>query len=392
MAHKIERAVLAQRIRELDGLTNDERSALLELLNTEKRYGLVWENKPEDVEERLRESLPVLKEVKEKALTQGGADAPNHIIIEGDNLEALTALTYTHEGKIDVIYIDPPYNTGKEKEFKFNDNYIIKDGINWGFKHTYWLQFMAKRLKIAKRLLSNQGVLISHIDEHEFDAMNMLLREIFGENNSLGQIVWNKLNPKGETTSVAVMHEYLLVFAKNKEYLSTIPNALTRTKPNAKAILNKANSLFSQIGKTIVPADIKNVLRQYGFPISEAKDFKITVTLETVNREFQNWLKKSDFSNGEKAYKYIDPKGNVFTTVSMAAPDKPETRSHRPLIHPFTMQECPVPEKGWRLPDESMNIILGTEPASEILPGIVQQGEVVFSIGRNGIPSQPSAL
>ena len=106
------RQELISQIRELKGLTDNERAALLELASTKKRYGLVWENKPEDVEERLRDELPVLIEDESKRLTDGGDDAPNHILIEGDNLEALTTLAYTHAGKIDVIYIDPPYNTG----------------------------------------------------------------------------------------------------------------------------------------------------------------------------------------------------------------------------------------------------------------------------------------
>ena len=109
---------LANKIRGIDGLTNDEKSALIELLRKQKKYGLVWEDKPENVEERLREELPVLIEDTSKAIISEDADAPNHILIEGDNLEALTALAYTHEGKIDVIYIDPPYNTGKKDEFK----------------------------------------------------------------------------------------------------------------------------------------------------------------------------------------------------------------------------------------------------------------------------------
>lgn len=97
---------LYNKILQLDGLTNEEKSELLGLLRKQKKYGLVWEDKPEDVEERLREELPVLVEDTAKALISTEADAPNHILIEGDNLEALTALTYTHEGKIDVIYID----------------------------------------------------------------------------------------------------------------------------------------------------------------------------------------------------------------------------------------------------------------------------------------------
>ena len=113
---------LISKIKKLDGISPDEQAYLINLVNTKKKYGLVWEDKPEDVEEQLRENLPVLREVVEKRLLSPliarneaiSAEAPNHILIEGDNLHALTALTFTHEGKIDVIYIDPPYNTGNK--------------------------------------------------------------------------------------------------------------------------------------------------------------------------------------------------------------------------------------------------------------------------------------
>ena len=126
MKNLIDKSELISKLQTLEGLTNEERSNLIGLLRQHKKYGLVWEDKPEDVEERLREELPILREVKDKAILSDVPDAPNHILIEGDNLEALTALSYTHEGKIDVIYIDPPYNTG-HKDFTYNDNAFVKD-------------------------------------------------------------------------------------------------------------------------------------------------------------------------------------------------------------------------------------------------------------------------
>ena len=197
---------LIDKIKNLQGLTNDEKADLLGLLRSFKKYGLVWEEKLEEVEEHLREEIPVLTEVKERAIISDSADAPNHILIEGDNLEALTTLSYTHEGAIDVIYIDPPYNRGKN-DFRYNDNYVDNDNP---FKHSLWLSFMTKRLKIAKTLLSKNGIIITHIDEHEFDAYNLILSEVFGDNNNLGQIIWNKMNPKGDAHAVSYMHEYTL--------------------------------------------------------------------------------------------------------------------------------------------------------------------------------------
>ena len=128
----INKQELIGKIHGIEGLSNEEKSALIELLKTHKKYGLVWEDKPENVEERLRDELPVLTEVKERAIISEDPDAPNHILIEGDNLEALTALTYTHAGKIDVIYIDPPYNTGN-KDFVYNDAFVDKED---SFRHS----------------------------------------------------------------------------------------------------------------------------------------------------------------------------------------------------------------------------------------------------------------
>lgn len=154
---------LSNKVRQIDGLSDDERSALLACLNEQKKYGLVWEDKPEDVESHLQREVPVLREIKDRAIISQDKEAPNHILIEGDNLEALTALSYTHTGKIDVIYIDPPYNTGN-KDFVYNDSYVDKED---GYRHSKWLSFMSKRLVIAKRLLSDKGVIFISIDDNE---------------------------------------------------------------------------------------------------------------------------------------------------------------------------------------------------------------------------------
>ena len=188
---------LVEKINSLDALTIEEKSALIDLLK-QKKYGIVWENKPEDVEERLRAELPVLKEVKDKALLDGGDYAPNHILIEGDNLEALTALTYTHENKIDVIYIDPPYNTGN-KDFVYNDSFVDSED---GYRHSKWLSFMDKRLRIAKRLLSDRGVIFISIDDNEQANLKLLCDDVFGELDGIGPIIQNKLNAK-RVTSIA---------------------------------------------------------------------------------------------------------------------------------------------------------------------------------------------
>lgn len=213
---------LIHKLKQLEGISDEERAYLINLVNTKKKYGLVWEDKPEDVEELLRENLPVLKEVKERAIING-EEYPNHILIEGDNLHALTALTFTHEGRIDVIYIDPPYNTGKPTEFKYNDRYVDEED---SFRHSKWLSFIDKRLRIAHKLLSDKGIVIINIDDHEVSQLNLLCNEIFNHSqnhknsNQLGLLVWD-LGTGTSAGHFTRTNEFIIVFAKNKR---NIPN------------------------------------------------------------------------------------------------------------------------------------------------------------------------
>lgn len=206
---------LAKKITQLDGLTNEEKASLVELLRSQKKYGLVWEDKPEEIETRLVDELPVLTEVPERAIVSESPDAPNHILIEGDNLEALTALAYTHEGKIDVIYIDPPYNTGN-KDFVYNDSFVDRED---GYRHSKWLSFMNKRLQIAKSLLSSGGVIFISIDDNEQAQLKLLCDSIFGERNFIAKFDWRKKTGANDAKDIAVITESVLLFALNKSEL-----------------------------------------------------------------------------------------------------------------------------------------------------------------------------
>ncbi len=202
---------LANKILAIDGLSNGEKSALLKLLREQKKYGLVWEDKSEDIEERLCNELPVLTEVIEHAIISDNPDAPNHILIEGDNLEALTALSYTHEGGIDVIYIDPPYNTGN-KDFVYNDCYVDNED---DYRHSKWLSFMAKRLKIAKTLLSERGVVFISIDDNEQAQLKLLCDEIFGASNFVATYFWKRTStPPALSYKVRRKLEFILCYQK----------------------------------------------------------------------------------------------------------------------------------------------------------------------------------
>ena len=213
-----DRANLIKRINTLEGLTDKERSDLLGLLRENKTSGLVWEDKPEDVEERLREELPILTEVPERVIISEDNDAPNHILIEGDNLEALAILAYTHEGKIDVIYIDPPYNTGN-KDFIYNDSYVDKED---SYRHSKWLSFMSRRLKIAKKLLSDRGVIFISIDDNEQAQLKLLCDEIFGADRFITNLIWQKKTGAADANGIAIITEYILVYCLDPQNAKNI--------------------------------------------------------------------------------------------------------------------------------------------------------------------------
>lgn len=218
----MDKQALGNKIKQLEGLTNDEKSALLELLNSQKKYGLVWEDKPEEVEEQLREKIPILTEMKERAILNDTErdKHPNHILIEGDNLHALTSLCYTHEGKVDVIYIDPPYNTGN-KDFVYNDSFVDSED---SFRHSKWLSFMERRLKLAKRLLSEEGVIFISIDDHEAAQLKLLCDEIIGKEKFVSNIIWQKKTGAADAKGIATITEYILLYCMNIERINDVFN------------------------------------------------------------------------------------------------------------------------------------------------------------------------
>ena len=203
----------------------------IEELLKRKRFGLVWEDKKEDVAEQCKDRLPVLEEKTKKQIITSKKDI-DHIFIEGDNYHALSVLNYTHKKKIDVIFIDPPYNTGS-KSWIYNNNYVEKDDR---FRHSKWLSFMAKRLRLARTLLKDDGFFIVTIDDHELFTLGLLMDEIFGEHNRLG-IVTIVHNPKGRnfTNWFSANSEFMLVYAKNN----------TKARFNSVAIDEKIKKSFN---------------------------------------------------------------------------------------------------------------------------------------------------
>ncbi|MCR5493822.1 MAG: site-specific DNA-methyltransferase [Streptococcus sp.] len=187
---------------------------LLRLVNG-KRYGLVWEEHAELVDEKMRTEIPVFVEDETKKIVGNPDSQDYNFLLEGDNLHSLHLLQKTHAGKIDVIYIDPPYNTGN-KDFIYNDKIVDKNDT---FSHSKWLSFMERRLRIARDLLSPEGVIFVSIGDDENATLKLLMDEIFGKDNYLNQIsVKTKqaagASGGGEDKKLKKNIEYLLVYTK----------------------------------------------------------------------------------------------------------------------------------------------------------------------------------
>lgn len=185
---------------------------------TEKKYGLIWEEHSEKVDEMLKHNIAIFREVKNKKIVVN-EKKPFNFLLEGDNLHSLKLLEKTHKEIIDLIYIDPPYNTGN-KDFIYDDRYIDEED---GFRHSKWLSFMDKRLRIARNLLSDKGMICISIDENEHAALRMLCDEIFGAKNYQStihiQVRYAEKSLTEEKPFKPVM-EYILIYSKNHNHFS----------------------------------------------------------------------------------------------------------------------------------------------------------------------------
>jgi adenine-specific DNA-methyltransferase len=213
--------------RDYSRFSKEELLKILEKVESRKKYGLIWDEDKvkEQFEKDAENALPVLKEVKEKEITDKDDTKPVNILIEGDNYHALSVLNFTHQGKVDVIYIDPPYNTGNN-DFIYNDKYVDKED---GFRHSKWLSFMEKRLKLSFFLLKETGAIFISIDDNEQATLKMLCDEIFGEQNFVAQMVWQKIHStKNDAKFFSQNHEYIICYAKDINCLRV--NLLSRTE------------------------------------------------------------------------------------------------------------------------------------------------------------------
>lgn len=335
MGKKIDLQTLRQQIQEFP-IDKELKHDLLEAISDKKRYGLVWEESEEEAQEIMQEYLPVFKEDESKRLDSVPEGSPNHVLIEGDNLNALTALTYTHAGKIDVIYIDPPYNTGN-KDFVYNDSFVDKED---GYRHSKWLSFMDKRLKIAKKLLSDKGVIFISIDDNEQASLRLLCDEVFGEHNCLVNMVWDL----GSGTSAGHFtraHEYILVYALNR---NNIPNfsggegVIDDRAIKKKSIKNAESEYFFKAGTKFEASDGFELTGEWGGSektrlvkgrfICENKQLKEDVVLAAC------WTQRNQMDSFFSGKETFDSKGQKVLEFYFRDNGKLYCRKERDTINP----------------------------------------------------------
>ena len=195
-----------------------------------KKLGLKWENQAENVMDECAVKVPILEEVPERAILEATyPDSPTHFIIEGDNYYSLLTLNATHTGKIDIIYIDPPYNTGKaakdgetedenKTDFIYNDDYVEKDDL---YRHSKWLSFMSKRLQLAWDLLNDRGTIFISIDDNELFELKVLCDKVFQPQNFICNMVRQSASGGGNAKTIVKGHDYILCYTKDSELILT---------------------------------------------------------------------------------------------------------------------------------------------------------------------------
>ena len=319
-----------------------------DIVDGQETYDFTWVGKREAMIEANR---PIRKTLRPDRESSVNWDTTENIYIEGDNLDALKLLQESYMGKIKMIYIDPPYNTGSD--FIYNDKFSItndeyenfieykdEDG-NINFKkneksnpryHSDWCSMIYPRLKLARNLLSDDGVIFISIDDNEIDNIKKICNMVFGNENFVSNTIWQQ-GRKSAGKTVAINHEYCLIYAKNLQNI----------------LLNNSEENFYWKKK-------KEGLEYIYNKVSELKA-KYKQDYSAMTMEIREWYKSIGENHSAYAHKHyntIDEKG-IYFPADASAPDRPEIRCHKQLIHPITNKPTPVPSKGWRWKEETLD-------------------------------------
>ncbi len=308
--------------------TDDEALIAINEIETEltsRKYGLVWEEHEERVDVEMQMGIPVFTEVADREIVSD-SNLPCNFLLEGDNLHGLKLLEKTHQEKIDVIYIDPPYNTGG-KDFIYDDTFV--DVLD-GYRHSKWLSFMEKRLSIAKNLLTQNGCIFISIDDNEQAQLKVLCDDIFGSENFIATLIW-AAGRKNDSKYISVSHEYILCYAKSLAYLKQEGIVWKERKQGIEDIYKVH----------------KQLLKQYG------TDFK---AMSVALKQWYKSLPDNHPARNHSHYNCIDENGVYFPAdISWPGGGGPKYE----VLHPITQKPVRVPNRGWVYPTkERMNEII----------------------------------
>lgn len=287
---KIRREKMLNTISEIKKNITDEKMltnlSMIENELTKKKYGLIWEEHEERVDKELETQIPIFEEIKDKEIVSSPNEKFN-FLLEGDNLHSLYLLEKTYKEKIDVIYIDPPYNTGNN-DFTYGDETLSKEDE---YKHSKWLSFMERRLVIAKNLLSNKGFLFISIDDNEFANLKLLCDSIFGEENFISTLHWKKKKqPSYLHGQVAGVMEYILVFGKNRTNLEKL--SLNSTTDSNTRVDNATNQISQRTIKKGIRVKLPSNITVIKAGIYKNK----TMSTEYLNDVYiKNGITQNDF-------------------------------------------------------------------------------------------------
>ncbi|THF84448.1 site-specific DNA-methyltransferase [Cohnella fermenti] len=318
----------------------------------EEKYGLNWHGKRQARQLALTPSTGTLRPCPEDSVDWINT---KNLFIEGDNLEVLKLLQKSYANKVKLIYIDPPYNTGKDfiysddfrdsiKNYQMLTGQLNSDGRKIssnseasGRFHTDWLNMIYPRIMLARHLLREDGVIFISIDEAEFKNLKSVCDEVFGEENYIATLIWEK-GRKNDAKLISVGHEYMLVVAKNKSYFTANNIKWREAKPGAKEILDEYLRLRS---------------------VHKTDNFSI----ERGIRDFYESLSKTHPSKKHTRYNKVDNKG-VWRDDNMSWPGG--GGPDYDVIHPVTGKKCAVPEGGWRY------------STPEKMDEMIRKGKVIF--------------
>lgn len=307
-----------------------------DVIKNNEKYGFTWPGKSKSILLANQPTDKVLRPCKEESVN---LDITQNLYIEGDNLEVLKILRSNYLHKIKLIYIDPPYNTG--------ENRLYKDKHT----HTDWLNMMYPRLKLARDLLTDDGVIFISIDEHEFINLAQICNEIFGEKNFIENFIWIKNSTKNFSKTTSTNHEYILCYSKNKDLIKN--ELIFRVKKpgidEVKQIIEKANSEKWSVSQT------EQKLKEF---YKSRKDLKGISTYNKV--ELQNC--EDSEQKKQLVYRLSDISSpnpiKVYRLDNISSPNPIGTSNTYEVIHPKTGLPCKVPSRGWRFKIDTMNKLI----------------------------------